>query len=111
MKVTAYILDGRVINIGEWDLQEQNIIDEKGKEQIIILNPIPAGAERVENYEVAITADEKIVAATDYQALRACEYPPVTDYLDAVVKGDEDQLNAYIQACLAVKSKYPKPGV
>ena len=40
---------------------------------------------------------------------RALEYPPITDYLDAVVKGDQEQIDAYIAACQAVKSKYPKP--
>jgi hypothetical protein len=45
----------------------------------------------------------------EYQRLRAIEYPPVTDYLDAVVKGDLAQQQAYIDACLAVKAKYPKP--
>ena len=32
-----------------------------------------------------------------------------TDYLDGVVKGDQVQIDAYIAACKAVKSKYPKP--
>jgi len=45
----------------------------------------------------------------EYQRLRAKEYPPVEDYLDAVVKGDLAQQQAYIDACQAVKSKYPKP--
>lgn len=47
--------------------------------------------------------------ATEYQRLRAAEYPPAADYLDAVVKGDQSQMQAYIDACLAVKAKYPKP--
>ena len=46
---------------------------------------------------------------TEYQRLRAKEYPPATDYLDAVVKGDQEQIDRYIAACLAVKAKYPKP--
>ncbi len=46
---------------------------------------------------------------TEYQRKRMVEYPPVTDYLDAVVKGDQEQMQAYIDACLAVKAKYPKP--
>lgn len=44
-----------------------------------------------------------------YIAQRAAEYPPITDYLDGVVKGDQAQVQAYIDACLAVKAKYPKP--
>lgn len=46
---------------------------------------------------------------TEYRRLREKEYPPVTDYLDAVVKGDQEQIDKYIAACLAVKAKYPKP--
>lgn len=37
------------------------------------------------------------------------EYPPVGEYLDAVVKGDEVQVSLYVQKCLEVKAKYPKP--
>lgn len=47
--------------------------------------------------------------APSYQELRAAEYPPMADYLDAVVKGDVAQQQAYIDACLAIKAKYPKP--
>jgi hypothetical protein len=45
----------------------------------------------------------------NYMDLRRNEYPPATDYLDAVVKGDQAQIDAYIAACQAVKAKYPKP--
>ena len=44
-----------------------------------------------------------------YIAKRAAEYPPITDYLDGVVKGNQAQIDAYIAACQAVKTKYPKP--
>lgn len=47
--------------------------------------------------------------AKAYQRNRASEYPPITDYLDGVVKGDQAQIDAYIAACQAVKNKYPKP--
>jgi len=47
--------------------------------------------------------------AAEYQRLRAAEYPDINDYIDGVVKGDEEQVAAYIAACLAVKAKYPKP--
>ena len=32
----------------------------------------------------------------------------MADYLDGIVKEDTDQIAAYINACLAVKEKYPK---
>ena len=44
-----------------------------------------------------------------YQELRAAEYPNFEDYLDGIVKGDQNQIEEYIQKCLAVKEKYPKP--
>ena len=46
---------------------------------------------------------------TEYQRLREKEYPDVKEYLDGLVKGDAEQMQAYIDACLAVKAKYPKP--
>ena len=46
--------------------------------------------------------------ATEYQRLRAKEYPDFKDYLDGIVKGDQAQIQAYIDACQAVKVKYPK---
>lgn len=46
-----------------------------------------------------------------YQRLRALEYPPITDYLDGIVKGDKSQVDKYIADCLAVKEKYPKPNL
>jgi hypothetical protein len=49
------------------------------------------------------------LAKTQYQRDRASEYPPITDYIDGVVKGDQAQIQTYIDACLAVKAKYHKP--
>lgn len=54
---------------------------------------------------------EAVQAYVDSQAYiskRQAEYPPMADYLDAIVKGDTAQQQAYIDACLAVKAKYPK---
>ena len=44
-----------------------------------------------------------------YIAKRQAEYPPFTDYLDGIAKGDQAQINKYIADCQAVKSRYPKP--
>jgi len=45
---------------------------------------------------------------TEYAKKRKNEYPAAADYLDGIVKGDQAQIQAYIDACLAVKTKYPK---
>lgn len=43
-----------------------------------------------------------------YADKRQAEYPPIADYLDGVVKGDQAQIDKYIADCRAVKAKYPK---
>jgi hypothetical protein len=43
-----------------------------------------------------------------YKDKRQNEYPPVEDYLDGIVKGNQDQVKQYIDACKAVKAKYSK---
>ena len=53
-------------------------------------------------------AVQAYVDAHAYIAKRAAEYPPITDYLDGVVKGDQAQIDKYIADCQAVKAKYPK---
>jgi hypothetical protein len=40
---------------------------------------------------------------------RKAEYPDSGEFLDAIVKGDEEQKQMYIDKCLEVKRKYPKP--
>jgi hypothetical protein len=53
-------------------------------------------------------AVETLVASEAYKVKRAAEYPSFIDYLDGIVKGDDAQVQAYIDACNAVKNKYPK---
>ena len=68
---------------------------------------LPAGSVPITDEEAAEITASKIVPLT-YQQLRAAAYPPITDYLDAQVKGDDKQLQTYKDACLSVKAKYPK---
>ena len=53
-------------------------------------------------------AVQAYVDAHAYIAKRASEYPPITDYIDGVVKNDQAQIDKYIADCLAVKAKFPK---
>lgn len=62
-----------------------------------------------EEVEASLLIVQQEDAAKEYQEKRRLEYPDFRDYLDAVVKNDPVQLQAYIDACLAVKAKYPKP--
>lgn len=69
---------------------------------------LPDGCIEVTEVEAEAIRLAQVVPPT-YQQLRSAEYPPAADYLDAIVKGDAVQKQAYIDACLAVKAKYPKP--
>jgi hypothetical protein len=51
---------------------------------------------------------EQAEARKSYSDRRKESYPPATDYLDGIVKGDQGQIDKYIADCLAVKDKYPK---
>lgn len=44
-----------------------------------------------------------------WSQLRQFDYPPIEDLADAIVNDDEEALQKYKEACLAVKAKYPKP--
>ena len=72
---------------------------------------LPAGSvqitdEEADTIRAAIQAAAQ--AARTYAEKRVAEYPPYTDYLDGVVKGDQTQIDKYIADCQAVKAKYPK---
>ena len=46
-----------------------------------------------------------------YQQLRVQEYPPLSEFADAMYwqsEGDSTKMTAYLAACEAVKQKYPK---
>jgi hypothetical protein len=69
-----------------------------------------AGAFDAHGNQVTIDMDA-VNAWTDpeaYKAKRQAEYPPMTDYLDGIAKGDQAQINKYIADCLAVKQRNPK---
>lgn len=75
---------------------------------------IPYSAEeeaQADAREVQWAFEQAEAAKTQYQRERAAAYPPIAEYLDGIVKGNQAQVQAYIDACLAVKAKYPKPAL
>jgi flagellar biosynthesis/type III secretory pathway chaperone len=73
---------------------------------------LPEGSVESSKEEVIeiINTQKKIAFnALSYKEKRRAEYPSVRDYLDGLVKGDQEQIDKYISDCLAVKQKYPKP--
>lgn len=71
--------------------------------------PKLVNGEWVQVWEVTPASNSEVLSRV--LELRAAEYPPMADYLDGVVKGDQEQIQRYIDACIAVKLKYPKPTI
>jgi hypothetical protein len=71
-------------------------------------NLLPSGSVQITDEEAATIRAANAPVLT-YAQKRAAEYPPMTDYLDGIAKGDTSQVDAYVAACMAVKAKYPKP--
>lgn len=48
---------------------------------------------------------------SDYSKRRADEYPPLSEFADAIywqTKGDNSKMEEYLRKCEEVKAKYPK---
>jgi hypothetical protein len=119
-------LNGKIINIGDWDYKKQKHIvspaetDDNGniiKETVYkdeVTNPMPDGAIE-EDVDIAESADGGLCSADDYANLRKAAYPTQNpwDVLDEVLKVisiPEGSRLATIQAeRTAVKGRYPKP--
>ena len=80
--------DGNGVYIKEWNLDIPKPTDAQ-------LNALEVQANEVERLNLV-------------KANRANEYPDFKEYLDGIVKGDNAQVQKYINDCLAVKAKYPK---
>ena len=80
--------DGKGLFIAEWNLDIAKPTEAQ-------LNALEAQANEVERLNLV-------------KANRANEYPDFKEYLDGIVKGDNVQVQKYINDCLAVKAKYPK---
>lgn len=95
------------LNVWDFTLEENPTT---GKPVITKWNEAALGPKPSEEaFDQLITEEETKFLATEYKEKRRREYPPMADYLDGIVKGDQAQIQKYIDDCLAVKAKYPKP--
>ena len=69
---------------------------------------LPSGSVQITDAEAEAIRVANAPVLT-YAQKRMAEYPPMTDYLDGIAKGDQAQIDKYIADCQAVKAKYPKP--
>jgi hypothetical protein len=98
------ILNNDGIPCGFIDAEDGSLTEEQAQAAILCGKENPTSNE----VELAISAQQAEYAAKEYKRNRAKEYPDFRDYLDGIVKGDTAQVQAYIDACNAVKAKYPK---
>jgi len=68
---------------------------------------LPAGSVQITDEEAAAIRAANAPVLT-YAQKRVAEYPPMADYIDGIVKGNQAQVDTYVAACMAVKAKYPK---
>ena len=80
--------------------------EEDGSQDHFIQNKIAISFD--EANEIISSNQQKKFEMLDYAEKRQAEYPSIYDYLDGIVKGDQEQVAKYIAACQAVKEKYPK---
>jgi hypothetical protein len=102
-KIKLYV--NKDVNFFE-DIVLQNDSDGKGtyiKEWNLDI-PKPTMAQ-LDAFEAQATEVERLNLV---KSNRANEYPDFKEYLDGIVKGDDAQIQKYINDCLAVKAKYPK---
>jgi hypothetical protein len=105
-QIQAYLSQNNIVCVpGDYQTGQP----EGQPDQVLAWNVDKLGAQPTQNqldaaWSAKIAADNAVA----YQAKRAAEYPNFNDYLDGIVKGDQVQVQAYIDACLAVKAKYPK---
>lgn len=90
-------LDGKVINIGDWDYK----LDDNGVET----NPLPDGAIEVDEV-VEETALGGRVAQSDYQTKRRIAYPSIAEQLDYIYHNGVERWKNEIIA--PIKAANPK---
>jgi hypothetical protein len=106
--VPAKYEDLRTIFIGQKpDCTGYLLLADTVVEEFTQQNSVPEGYDFIFRQQWGLRITEETIHRV-IDTLRAEEYPPMADYLDAKVKGDAVQEQTYIDACLAVKAKYPK---
>jgi hypothetical protein len=101
-------VDLKLIMVGQAsDCSSYLVLTPVEHEKLIKQTSVPEGYDFIFRQAWGLTINEEIIHRV-ISTLRAEAYPPLADYLDAKVKDDAVAEQAYIDACIAVKVKYPK---
>ena len=97
-----------VVIIGQTpDCSQFLVLSKTAYPELVQVDAVPAGFDFTYCQQWGLTINADVVARV-IQDLRAKAYPPMSDYLDGIVKNDTAQIETYRSACLAVKQAYPK---
>ena len=108
MNLNPNAVDFKQIMIGQAsDCSSYLVLSEVEHEMLVKQTSVPEGYDFIFRQSWGLTINEDIIHRV-IQTLRAEMYPPMSDYLDAKVKGDTTQEVIYLEACRTVKLKYPK---
>lgn len=112
-KYYHYLKDKQRFAIPDFDFlnDPENVYTISQQEYLALIEGVKNG-NRIEYLDGGLVLVKNEIpdnSAIEYKTLRSQEYPPITDYIDGIVKGDQQQIQDYIDKCLAVKLKYPKP--
>jgi hypothetical protein len=75
--------------------------------EFTIQTSVPSGYDFIFRQSWGLTITEETLHRV-ISTLRQEAYPPMADYLDAIVKEDQVQLQNYLDSCREIKLKYPK---
>ena len=73
-----------------------------------VITEFPSGIPSKADQDKWTKEYEDHMASIAYKEKRKESYPPMENYLDGIVKGDQAQIDKYIADCLAVKQRFPK---
>jgi hypothetical protein len=111
-EATGVLMDAlppEIVTVGWYGSFGDEHFVENGAVKVRRVFDLAAYSSTIAAAKVVIAADEEAAGREPtYADLRAAAYPDYRDYLDGLVKGDQAQIDAYIAACNAVKSQYPK---
>ena len=107
------VLNHVVVDGQEWAdnaKKESHVLDKVAKYESAYDEAVAKGnyLNRKQRDEAEEQAGQERYDNVGYDVKRSREYPPATDYLDGIVKGDQAQIDKYVADCLAVKNKFPK---
>jgi len=107
--LSANVPDGCGCLLGEYDALSQRVNTETGD----VVDYVPPRPSDRHEWNDAIKRWVYVPTPAEVcRTQRAAAYPPLAELADALywqAQGDDSKMTAYLEACAAVKARFPKP--